>query len=85
LAEKHFREASEGEIPPIVSLAEDFGWVSVFSLFEARSALFHSPIVDTRPLAVLIIVLWFRSCLLRPGSSAVIDAWYPRARVFYTF
>jgi hypothetical protein len=61
-----------------------FGWVSIFSSFEARSALFHSPPGDTRPLSMLIVVLWFRRCLLRPGCSAVTGAWFPRARVLFT-
>jgi hypothetical protein len=52
-----------------------FGWVSIFSSFEARSALFHSPPGDTRPLSMLIVFLWSSRCLLRPGCSAVIGAW----------
>jgi hypothetical protein len=46
--------------------------------------MFRRPLVDTRPLALLIVVLWFSRCLLRLESSAVIGAWSSRVRVLYT-
>jgi len=46
--------------------------------------LFRRPFVDTSPPALLVAVLWFSHCLLRPKSSSVIGTWSSRARVFFT-
>jgi hypothetical protein len=55
-----------------------------FSFFKARSTLFHRPLVDTRPPALLAVVLQFYRCLLRPKCSLVTGAWSSHARVFFT-
>jgi hypothetical protein len=54
------------------------------SIFEIKSMLFRRPFVDTSPPALLVAVLWFSHCLLRPKSSSVIGTWSSRARVFFT-
>jgi len=81
------RKTSQRGVGGADSVASVAGVILVGSQFfhplKARSALFHSPPVDTRPFAVLIDVLWFRRCLLRLGCSAVTGAWLPRARVFF--
>jgi hypothetical protein len=46
--------------------------------------MFRRPMVDTRPLALLVVVLRFCRCLLRPKSSPVNGAWSLHARVFFT-
>jgi hypothetical protein len=83
LAGKHFREALEEEIPSFRWLANSLDGFQFFHSLKARSAPFHSPPVDTLPFSVLIVVLWFRCCLLRPDNSAVTSVWHPRARVFF--
>jgi hypothetical protein len=54
------------------------------SIFEARYALIHRPLVDMRPPALLVVVLWLSRCPLLPESSSVIGAWSSHARVYYT-
>jgi hypothetical protein len=57
---------------------------SVLSFFKARSALFRQSLVDTRPPALLAVVLQFFRCLLQPKSSPLTGAWSLRDRGFVT-
>jgi hypothetical protein len=62
----------------------DFGVLQFFSFFKTKSTLFRCPLVDTHPLVVLVVVLRFCRCVIRPERSPVTGAWSSRARVFST-
>jgi hypothetical protein len=84
LAGKHFREEPEG-VASVVRVAGGTIWgVLVLSFFSSRSALFRHSLVDTRPPALLTVVLRFCRCLLRPNNSPLTGAWSARARGLVT-
>jgi hypothetical protein len=84
MAGKHSKGVPVEESSPLVFWWRDLVVPQFVSFFEARSALIHRLLVDTRPPAMLVVVLWFSRCPLRTESSSGIGAWSSRARVFYT-
>jgi hypothetical protein len=84
MAGKHSKGVPVEESSPLVFWWRDLVVPQFVSFFEARSALIHRLLVDTRPPAMHAIGLWFSRCLLRTECSLGVGAWSSRAKGFYT-